>query len=110
MGGIVVAWLVGEGIIVYRTWKKSKAPPGPGQLLLSSGLFVFLALIAESDRARTLATVLAWGFDIAAFMNIANVGGPSAETEANFNPWPPPVLPDTKTWPGETLTLGKKLN
>lgn len=71
MPGIVLAWAVGEGIIAYRAWKVTKAPPMPGQLLASSGLFVLLALLAEADRARFLASALAWGFDIAAFMNIA---------------------------------------
>jgi hypothetical protein len=86
MGGFVMAWMVGEGIIIYRSVKENKAPPGPGQLLLSSGVFVLLALLAESKEARTLATTLAWGFDIAAFMNIKNIGGRKSK---NPGKWPP---------------------
>jgi len=71
MGGIVAAWAVGESIIAYRAFKRTHAPPMPGMLLASSALFVMLALLAESDQARGLATALAWGFDIAAFMNLA---------------------------------------
>ena len=71
MPGIVLAWAVGEGIIIFRAVRKDHAPPMPGQLLASSGLFVMLALLAEADRARFLASALAWGFDLAAFMNLA---------------------------------------
>lgn len=97
MGAFVMAWLVGEGIIIYRSVKEQKAPPGPGQLLLSSGVFVLLGLLAESPKARTLAITLAWGFDIAAFMNIAGVGGPK---EGKGGGWPPAMASDTVTIPG----------
>lgn len=70
MGLFMMAWLVGEGIIVYRSVKTNHAPPMPGALLASSGLFALLALIAESDSARPVAVALAFGFDIAAFMNL----------------------------------------
>ncbi len=67
----MAAWAVGEAIIVYRSVKRDHRPPMPGALLGSSALFVMLALLAEADAARTLAITLAWGFDIAAFMNLA---------------------------------------
>jgi hypothetical protein len=71
VGGLVAAWAVGEGIIVYRAFKRTKAPPMPGMLLASSALFVMLALLAESDSARPLAVTLAWGFDLAAWLDLA---------------------------------------
>jgi len=71
VGGLVAAWAVGEGIIVYRAFKRTHAPPMPGQLLASSALFVMLALLAESDTARPLAVALAWGFDLAAWLDLA---------------------------------------
>lgn len=71
MPGIVLAWAVGEGIIIYRSVRKRHAPPMPGQLLASSGLFVLLGLLAEAQSARGLAAAMAWGFDLAAFMNLA---------------------------------------
>lgn len=71
MPGIILAWMVGEGIIIYRHVKTEGSPPMPGQLLASSGLFVMLGLLAEAPRARFLAGALAWGFDIAAYMNLA---------------------------------------
>ena len=67
----MAAWAVGEGIIIYRAVKQRKAPPMPGQLVATSALFVMLALLAESDSAKPLAVTLAWGFDLAAFLNLA---------------------------------------
>lgn len=93
MGPLIAAWLVGEGIIVYRSVKQQKAPPGPGQLLLSSGLFLMLGLLAEAPSARKLAVSLAVGFDIAALMNLWGAGGPKAGSQAGN--WPPPSTPDT---------------
>lgn len=71
MGPFMAAWLVGEGIISYRAIRDTHLPPVPGALLASSGLFAALALLAEAERARGLAVALAWGFDLAAFMNLA---------------------------------------
>ena len=98
-----MAWLVGEGIIIYRSVKNQKAPPGPGQLLIASGVFVLLGLLAESSSARPLAVTLAWGFDIAAFMNVVPSGIP-AESKAKNSPtaagkWPPPVARNDIVFP-----------
>lgn len=104
MGPFLAAWLVGEGIIVYRSVKNQNIPPGPGQLLLSSGVFVLLAVLAEARSARTLALTLAWGFDIAAFMNLWGTGGPKKSTTAA--PWPPPLAPDTVVVPNGVAAHG----
>ena len=95
-----MAWLVGEGIIAYRTVKKTGAPPGPGQLLWSSGVFVLLALLAESENARPLAITLAWGFDIAAFLNLSNIGTAEMGTPTPIL-WPPPTLPPNVIFAGQ---------
>lgn len=95
MGPFLAAWMVGEGIIIYRSVKKQKAPPGPGQLLLSSGVFVMLGLLAESQAIRPLAITLAWGFDIAAFMNLFGAG----EVKQTDSQWPPSPAPDTVVIP-----------
>jgi hypothetical protein len=63
-------WAVGEGIIIYRSVAKYHRPPMPGELLGSAGIFVLLALLAESSQARPVAVALAAGFDLAAFMNL----------------------------------------
>lgn len=78
-----MAWLIGEGIIVFRSVRSNHAPPMPGALIASSGIFALLALLAESDSARPLAVALAYGFDVAAFMNLApsiTGGGAGAKT------------------------------
>lgn len=68
---ILMAWLVGEGIVVWRSFKKDKRPPIPGQLLATSGVFVLLALMSEAGpEAAKLAGTLGVGFDIAAAFNI----------------------------------------
>ena len=83
MRGIILAWLIGEGIIVYRSVNREHAPPVPGALLATSGLFILLAVLAEYDPAKFLATAMAFGVDIAAFLNLWGVGGGSpAKTPA----------------------------
>lgn len=67
--GIFIAWMVGEGIIIYRVTAKEHRPPVPGELLASSGLFILLGLLSEAQPG--LASLLAWGFDAAAFLNLA---------------------------------------
>ncbi len=88
------AWALGEGIIVYR-WMKKGAPPTPGALLLPSGLFLGLAVLAEYQPARAVATAFAYAVDLAVLLQV--VGKPPAQVTG----WPPPqnipqdtVLPD----------------
>jgi hypothetical protein len=71
MPGIVLAWLAGESLIFYRSFKNDKRPPLPGQLLASSGVFAVLGLLGSAQSMTFIAGALAWGFDIAAFMNVA---------------------------------------
>jgi hypothetical protein len=81
----MLAWLAGEAIIVYRSYKQDGRPPMPGQLLASSALFAALGLLGRNQQAAFLAGALAWGFDIAAFYNIAPellTGGTSTKTTA----------------------------
>lgn len=114
MGSILLAWLVGEGIIIYRSVKRQKSPPGPGQLLYSSGLFVILGILAESPKARSLAVTLAWGFVIAAYMDLSVSrlpGQPPTKLQPqsgntkhpdngpNGGLWPPGLAPDTIVFP-----------
>ena len=103
MGPFILAWLTGEGIISYRSIKKNHAPPGPGELLISSGLFVMLGLLAQSEKTRSIAVTLAWGFDIAAFMNLFNI----AVVKGGGN-WPPALAPDTVVIPNGNLTIDTK--
>lgn len=70
MAGIILAWGVGQGIIVYRSIKKDHSPPVPGQMLAATGLFALLALLAEYQPARTAAVALAFGVDVAVLMQV----------------------------------------
>ena len=98
MGAFVAAWLTGEGIIAYRSVKKNHAPPWPGEMLIASGIFVLLGLLAESQRARPIAVTLAWGFDIAALMNLFPTN-PNPLANVNVIPWPPPTAQNTQVIP-----------
>lgn len=69
-GGIVLAWLTGIGIVSWRSVKQDHHPPLPGQLLGTSFIFIMLGVLSQAERARFLASALAWGFDIAALMNV----------------------------------------
>lgn len=69
MTGLILAWLVGEGIMSYRVVTVNKRPPLPAEVLGTSGLFALLALLGEAQPQ--LASLLAWGFDLAAFMALA---------------------------------------
>ena len=68
MNGLIVAWMVGQGIVVYRAVKIQKRPPLPAELLGSSGAFVLLGILHEWQPQ--LATMLAVGLDVAAFMGL----------------------------------------
>lgn len=115
MNQIILAWLVGEGIITANNFRYNKTvaantpsgtsgtkvtytgsiPPIPGSYLVSSGVFVLLAILAESDKARPFATLLAWGFDIAAFMNYF-----SGKNRTTYGyPWPPPLASNKVIFP-----------
>jgi hypothetical protein len=66
--GIIIAWLVGEGIISYKSVKKNNRPPLPADLLAASGAFVLLGILSEfQDR---LAMMLAVGLDAAALLTL----------------------------------------
>lgn len=81
MASIFLAWLAGQAIVARRVWKQTGGPPMPGNLLATTGLFVALAVLADSEKTRTLAQVTAWGFDIAAFM--ALYAHPAEDTPAH---------------------------
>jgi hypothetical protein len=70
MGGLILAWAIGEGIIVWRAAAQEHRPPVPGQMLAATALFALLAVAAEYDPARAAATAFAYGIDIAVLMQV----------------------------------------
>jgi len=88
MMGVGIAWAAGLGIISYR-WVKAGAPPTPGTLFAASGFFALCALLAEYPPARVTATLLAFGIDLAAYLQIVGKA-PAAQATG----WPPLLIND----------------
>lgn len=107
MGPLILAWLAGESMIVYR-WAKAGSPPTPGALALGSGLFVLCAVLAEYRPARTAATMLAIGVDVAAYLQI--VGGKPVSQHTGWPPLqindPTVLLPAGSNGQGQVLPEG----
>jgi len=91
VGGITIAWLIGEAIIVYRHVSKEHRPPMPGTLLASSGFFALCAVLAEYPPARTAATLLAFGIDIAAYLQVPIVTGQTSSASSGTSKAPAAV-------------------
>jgi hypothetical protein len=70
MRGVILAWGLGMGIIVYRAAVKEHRPPVPGQMLAATGLFALMAALAEYEPAAGAATLFAFGVDIAVLMQV----------------------------------------
>lgn len=93
MGPFVMAWALGEGIVIWR-WAKAGAPPTPGALALSSSFFALLGLVgAAYAPARGAVTLLAFGIDIAALLQV--LPGSQAPQDTG---WPPPRITDPTTF------------
>ncbi len=80
--GVMLAWLTGMGIIGYQSVVREHHAPLPGRLIGASGLFGLLALLSEYQAAAGLAATLAWGFDLAALLNVlpSGLGGVPKKT------------------------------
>lgn len=91
----VLAWLAGMGIMSWSA-VKAKRPPWPGQLMVGSGYFLLLAMLAQYRPARSTAALMAWGVDLAALLQVLP-GGPG---KATGGPWPPSLkIPPTMLMP-----------
>jgi hypothetical protein len=80
LGGLILAWAVGEGVIVWRSAFQQHRPPPPGDMLAATALFALLAVVAEYDPARVAATALAWGLDLAVLMKVLPGAGKQQAT------------------------------
>lgn len=97
MGGIALAWMFGEGIVIYRWFVKNKTPAPPGALLDASILFIACAALGQYAPARTAASLFAWGIDIAVLLQVVG-----KEPKAATN-WPPLCIPDTQILPSKSV-------
>lgn len=86
--GFVLAWAAGLGIVTYR-WAKAGAPPTAGSLAAASGFFALLALLHEYQPARGAATALAFGVDLAAYLQVIGKAPVKQQTG-----WPPLPIND----------------
>lgn len=85
MGALALAWLIGEGLITWRSVSEERMPPSPRQLLVASGMFALLALISEYEPARNTATLFAFGVDLAILLKVLPGSGNSAAIKSNPN-------------------------
>ena len=92
MGGLILAWAVGEGIIVWRSVVKEHHPPYPGQMLTATAIFALLAVVAEYEPARTAATAMAFGLDIAVLMQVLPGSGATKSTKPAAKKAPAPKV------------------
>lgn len=100
MGALALAWITGESIIIWRSVTKQHHPPIPGALLGSSAIFAVLAVVAEfGPQSARAATLAAWAFDLAAFMQVLpeGIGGPAKTSKAT----------GTTQAPGTTTAAGR---
>lgn len=118
MGGFLIAWLVGLGlsvtheIYVYRVNQPTTPtnknysganplPIKPGRILLASGIFAGLAILAEVPSMHGFATLSAWGYNIAIGIRWAqeyhDIGPVSAKAVSPF--WNPPTAPGDVLFP-----------
>ena len=119
MGGFLIAWLVGLTLSVahevygYKVDKNATDNPlpiKPGRVLIASGIYVGLAILAESPSFRSTATLMAWGYNIAIGLKWANdYSGNQAQIKAYPGTlgaasgtafWNPPMASDSSVFPG----------
>lgn len=121
MGSFLIAWLVGMTLSITHQeyiYKRvdpsmistsktapSPFPPKPGKLVVASGIYVGLAILAEGPNTRSLATLLAWGYNLTIGLQFAQdvaqdkQKGSVTGTIRNSGFWTPPSAPDNVVFP-----------
>ena len=121
MGPFLIAWLVGMGLNIsheaysYKVLsgtgpntvitQQSPLPPKPGRMLIASGIYVGLAVLAEAPSMRSTATLAAWGYNIAIGLRWAQeyttdkAGGIKA---GGTSWWSPPLASSDVVYPNGT--------
>lgn len=85
MGGFAAAWLVGQGIVIWRNVQAHHRVPPAGQLLGVTLLFAALGVIADiTPAAEPLAAAVGWGLDVAGILNLwpKGLGGQVQKAQA----------------------------
>ena len=68
---LVLAGLVGAGIVSWRVVAKDHRLPPPGAIGGVTALFLALAVVADVwPASATLVTLSAWGLDVAGLLNL----------------------------------------
>ena len=74
-GGILAAWLAGEGIVAWRIVHRDHSLPAPGVLLGIGALFIGGALLAEwVPKTEPLVLAVLVGLDVAALLDVLPAG------------------------------------
>jgi hypothetical protein len=102
--GVMLAWLAGLGIIGYRQVAQQHHAPFAGKILGASMLFGLLGLLAEVPAATGFATLLAWGFDLAAVLDVLPQGLGGTSKSAPSSGW---SATGTTQKPGTTTAAGR---
>lgn len=121
MGGFLIAWLVGLGLSVAQgvhEWKVSTGssqafpltyasplPVKPGQILIASGIYVALAIIAESQSMHNIAVLTAWAYNTAIALKWAQNYSTEKSNKIAANGsayWSPPAASSTSLFPSGT--------
>lgn len=73
--GFMAAWLLGEGIVIWREVAQTHKLPIPANLLGVTGLFAALALISDiAPQSRKAMIGLAFALDLAGLLHILPAG------------------------------------
>lgn len=101
MGGILTAYLLTTGIIVYRWATGPHEAPPPGALLGAGVIYSLSGLLAQADTR--LGNAVAWAFTAGAIVAPQTPIGPTGSKLAGI---PPSVTPSggLDVAPGRTLT------
>jgi hypothetical protein len=85
---LALAWLVGLGVLSWREVAAYKKPPPAGRLAAASGVFVLLGLLSQYQPAAGAASLAAWGFDLATFLQTPFTPASPAKRTTSSTPAP----------------------
>lgn len=107
MESVLLAWLVGEGMMVWRIAKTSHSFPIPARLLVASAAYGACAVLQQvgHDEAGKVSKTFAWGLTIAtAFLAFQTKSTPktAGAPSSPSTPVPPTSVGDRSNGTGVT--------